>query len=337
MLCSDCYFTEHSLRAATLRDLKREFQDSQIEEIISSCTDDDPSKRPSSFTLLEMAAKGLAQITSQPFPERFLPNSYGEKRYLFQAILETIDRFFTTYQAVKSHRIKETTSRLRLLIDDWPGGKANILQALDLDKSPHLALILEDLDRAKALIRLSHKESKGSWGTCGFTPLHIACREAYADVVECWLEHGYEVDAQDDKGRSALHWTVFAGSPTLCDMLLEAKAKTDLADSEGATALHRAAESEDITILVKILDKGAEINAKDKEGATPLHRAAAAGRERAVRTLLQKDADPFAVDKDGFTPQQSANVNGFRAVGDLLRMMPQVAREPSHDDKVERR
>lgn len=311
-----------------MRDLKRNFKDPEFEDVISKCTDDGSSKRPSSFTLIELAASRLSQITNQPSrnAKQFLPNTYGQSRYLFQAILETLDRFFTTYQAAKSHRIHETASRLRLLIDDSGDSETNTLKALNLDTSPHLALILGDLDKAKNLIRSGHTASTGSWETCGFSSLHIGCREAYSDVVECWLKCSLEVDAQDDRGRTALHWAVLSGSEAICDMLLQANAGLDIADNEGATAMHKAAEREDVQILQKMLDRGANVEAKDKEGATPLHRASSNGWDKAVHALLQSGADPFVVDKEGFTPEQSAYANGFRELGDLLSLRRPAAK-----------
>ena len=293
--------------------------------MISCCIEDDPFKRPSSLTLLEIAAKRLAEITRQPFLTNLLPNNYGESNYLFQAVLETMDHFFNIYLAVRVHRVRKVAMRLKLLINDWHKGETDLFQALHLWESPHLALIIGDLERAKNLIRTGHVDSARHRETCGFTPLHIACREAYDDVVECWIEKHHPLDGKDDKGRTALHWAVLANSLPLCEMLLRATADTDLCDDEGSTALHKAADSGNTGILLALLDNGASIEAKDKENATALHRAAASGKESAVRLLLQRLADPTAVDKEGFTPEQSAITNGFRALKECFRTEPKTA------------
>ena len=303
---------------ATLCDLKREFEDDELDTLIRRCTSDDASKRPSTFTLLEIATKRLAEITSQPYTSQFLPNDYKERNYLFQAVLETLDRLFVTYRAAKSLLISEAAYRLRLLVSDWEKGENDILQCLNLGTSPHLALILGDLDKVKILIRQGHKGSEGRWGMCGFTPLHIACREIYQDVVECWLAKKYEVNDQDDKGRSALHWTVIAGSLALCNALLQAGIDTELQDVERSTALFRAAEIGNTEIILALLNAGANIKAENIENATPLHGAAANGNTEAVRLLLHRGANPFATNKEGFLPAQSASVNGYGTTGLLL-------------------
>ena len=313
--------------SATLRDLKREFEDDELDGLIRRCTSDEASKRPSTFTLLEIATERFAHITSQPFTSQLLPNSYAERNYLFQAVLETLDRLFITYRAAKSLLISEAALRLKLLVNDWEKGENDVLQCLNLRTSPHLALILGDLDKVKELIRQGHKGSKGLWGTCGFTPLHIACREDYQDVVECWLANRYEVNDQDDKGRSALHWVVIAGSLPLCNALLRAGIDTELQDVELSTALYRASEIGNTEIILALLNAGAKIGPKNIENATPLHGAAANGNTDSVRLLIDRGADPFATNKEGFLPAQSAFVNGYETTGRLLRVITLSAEE----------
>lgn len=269
-------------------------------------------------------------MTGQPLSSRLLPNDYGERNYLCQAVLETLDRLFISYRAVKSLPTSEAASRLKLLVNDWEKGENDILQNLNLETSPHLALILGDLEKVKILIRQGHKDSKGLWNTCGFTPLHIACREVYHDVVECWLAQNYEVNTQDDRGRSALHWVVIAGSLTLCNALLRAGADTELQDVEGSTALHRASEIGNTDIILALLNGGAKVGAKNIEDASPLHGAAANGKISSVQLLLNRGADPLATDKEGFSPAQSAFVNGYQTLGDLLRCFSRSAEESSH-------
>ena len=310
--------------------MKRGFEDGELDNLIRRCTSDDAWKRPSTFTLLEIATIRLAQITNQPDIPQFLQNSYGEQNYLFQVVLETLDRLFIAYRAVKSLSIKEAALRLKLLVSDWEKGENDILQCLGLRTSPHLALILGDLDNVKALLRQGYKDSKGVWGTCGFTPLHIACREVYQDVVECWLANEYEVNDQDDRGLSALHWAVYAHSIPLCNALLQAGIDTELQDVELSTALHRASEIGNEGIILALLTAGANIGSKNIEDATPLHGAAANGKSDAVRLLLDRGADPLAKNKEGFLPAQSAFINGYEGTGRLLHDITRSAEESSH-------
>ena len=274
--------------------------------------------RPSSFTLLEIAAKRLSDITGETLKDQFLPSSYGESVYLFQAVLDTLDRLFITYHAVTNLPIEDAAKRLRLLIADWDKGEDDILQRLNLESSPEFALIFGDVEKAKTLIRKGQRGFGHHWDCRGFTPLHIACREAHQDIVECWLEQNYPIDDQDDKGRSALHWAVTVGSLVLCQKLLQAGASTEIRDIEGSAPLHRAAESGHIMIIYALLDKNANIESTDQENATPLHIAAANGKRESVDVLLERGADRFAVDMEGVSPAQKASVNGFKDLGQYL-------------------
>ena len=286
---------------------------------MSRCTNENPSLRPSSFTLLEIAAKRLSDITGETLKDQFLPNSYGERVYLFQAVLDTLDRLFITYRAVTNLPIQDAAKRLGLLVADWHKGKEDILRRLNLESSPEFALIFGDVEKAKTLIRTGQRFSRCHWDSRGFTPLHIACRELYQDVIECWLEQNYPIDDQDDKGRSALHWAVIAGSLVLCQKLLQAGASTAVRDIEGSAPLHRAAESGHTEIIYALLDKNANIEVMNQENATPLHIAAANGKRESVDVLLERGADRFAVDMEGFSPAQRASVNGFEVLGQYLR------------------
>ena len=293
--------------------------DDEFNQLVSRCTEENPSLRPSSFTLLEIAAKRLSDITGQTLRGRFLPSSYGQNIYLFQAVLESLNRFFITYLSVTNLPMGEAVKRLRLLVADWNKGEADILRRLDLEESPQFALIFGNVEKAKTLLKLGHQGSRGNWNSRGFTPLHIACREVHQDIVQCWLEQNYTVNDEDDKGRSALHWAVIVGSLVLCRKLLQAGASTEVSDIEGSTALHRAAENGHTEIIRALLGQNASIEAKDVENATPLHRAAATGKKESVDLLLERGADRFAIDMEGFSPAQRASANGFEVLGQYLR------------------
>ena len=269
--------------------------------------------------MLEIAARRLSDITRQNLKDRFLPRSYGQSVYLFQAILESLNRLFISYLAVTNLAMAEAAKRLRLLIADWNKGEANILQRLDLETSPVFALTVGDVEKAKTLIKRGQKGFRRHWDSRGFTPLHIACREVHQDVVKCWLEQNNPVNDQDYGGRSALHWAVIVGSLVLCQKLLQAGASTEVQDIEGSVALHRAAESGHTNIICALLGKNANIEATNRKNATPLHIAAATGNEKVVELLLERGANRFAIDMEGFSLAQRASANGFEALSQYLR------------------
>jgi ankyrin repeat protein len=59
------------------------------------------------------------------------------------------------------------------------------------------------------------------------TPLLLACRQGFADVVKALLARGANADATDDYGSSAITLAAEGGFPQIASMLFS-KAKTGL-------------------------------------------------------------------------------------------------------------
>jgi ankyrin repeat protein len=99
------------------------------------------------------------------------------------------------------------------------------------------------------------------------------------DMTSYLLKKGADINAADDKGRTALHHA----------MLMHA------VWSDGKSVVSKRKP-----ILELLLANGATLEARDKEGNTPLH-AAAHGTLEALQTLLDKGADVTATTADGST------------------------------------
>ena len=98
--------------------------------------------------------------------------------------------------------------------------------------------------------------------------IHQATREGLIEIVEEMVEQGYNVNAQDDDGRTPLHI---------------------------AAALNH---NIDMRVLIGL---GADINAQDKQGRTPMMYAAADGKSDAVVLLVSELADVDIQDVEGMT------------------------------------
>ena len=169
------------------------------------------------------------------------------------------------------------------------------------------------------------------------TPLMIAAQKGHVSVATFLIEHGANVDLQDENGNTALHHTLY-GSDVSCEILscltgsgadvngvnkvkhtpLMIAAKrghlnaltllikhgahdVDLQDSDGYTALHYAVYSSDISceILSCLIGIGADVNARTNNGVTPLMIAAEEGHINAVTSLVKCGANVHLHDKDG--------------------------------------
>ena len=114
------------------------------------------------------------------------------------------------------------------------------------------------------------------------TALHAVVRAAmkgrpWKDVTEMLLKCNSDPNAQNGRGRTALHMTVYETDfyESDCDIrlefttrILEAHPDVDIQDFQGMTVLQRAASVGDETIAQLRLDKGANFNLADKRDET---------------------------------------------------------------------
>ena len=131
------------------------------------------------------------------------------------------------------------------------------------------------------------------------------------------------IDAQDDQGRTPLHWAAINEHLEVVDVLLNNGASTQVIDNDGNPAevvirnseirkkirkareqalfnpkLIKAAKEGDIN-KVKELVQQANINAQDNQGRTPLHWAAMNEHPEVVDVLLDNGASTQVIDNDG--------------------------------------
>ena len=93
--------------------------------------------------------------------------------------------------------------------------------------------INESMDEHQVRLLLQQK----AWGN---TPLLLACKtanfEAAKKLISLHTEYKIDVNAQDDRNMSALHWACFYKDETVIQQLLEAGAKTDIQNNYYQTA-----------------------------------------------------------------------------------------------------
>jgi ankyrin repeat protein len=177
-----------------------------------------------------------------------------------------------------------------------------------------------------------------------------------APAVAMLLDRGGKIDAQDNRGRTALYRAAAEGkteamrlllarkanpnqraidgsSPLLAaitfgrvdamNLLLASGSDVDLPDAQGTTPLALAAEGiaympNNAPLVRALLEKDAKADEQDARGRTPLHRAAAEGKNEAIELLLDKKVNPNAKSSMGATPLQEAVTYGHQATVQLL-------------------
>jgi len=143
-----------------------------------------------------------------------------------------------------------------------------------LSKSP-------DLVRARAKHDYLVK-SIPHWLYSGDTPLHLASAGLQIDSARLLVEHGADVNAQNRRGATPLHyacdprpksggvWNPEAQA-ALIELLIRSGANVDRADKGGAVPLHRAVRARSASAVRSLLENGARVDVRlGKRGSWPM-------------------------------------------------------------------
>lgn len=137
--------------------------------------------------------------------------------------------------------------------------------------------------------------------------------------VRYLLEHGADIDTQDDEGYTPLLTAVKTRYTELTRFLIQQGADVNRADRDGWTPLMYAAWRDSPEIVGMLLAKGAKIEAANQQGLTPLCIAAQHGRSGAAAALLEAGANvDIVVGGGGYTPLMLALVGGWDDVAAKL-------------------
>jgi hypothetical protein len=154
-----------------------------------------------------------------------------------------------------------------------------------------------------------------------WTPLHSACVQNNVATVKKLLELSCEINAKNDKGQTALHLAIYAGSSEIVKILLASPLGADVTVAtinELDTPLHMACEGGYRSIAYALLDAGADFDVPNKMERTPLHLAALCGRADIGSMLLRAGANANAVDIHGWNARQLAELRGHREFQELI-------------------
>uniref|UniRef100_S4RC65 Uncharacterized protein n=1 Tax=Petromyzon marinus TaxID=7757 RepID=S4RC65_PETMA len=104
----------------------------------------------------------------------------------------------------------------------------------------------------------------------GLTCLHLSVLLAKRDVMDCVLELGADINAQElSSGRSALHLAVEAGDAMMAAALLRRGADPNARTRADCTPLHVAAGRGDARLAAVLVRHGADVEQENWEHETP--------------------------------------------------------------------
>jgi palmitoyltransferase len=89
----------------------------------------------------------------------------------------------------------------------------------------------------------------------GYTSLHAAAQFNQPGILEfCKFYTNINLDFEDSKGRTALHWAVYKENPVVIEWLLENGANPCIQDIYGETAMHIAAKKNKCKAISALID-----------------------------------------------------------------------------------
>ena len=202
--------------------------------------------------------------------------------------------------------------------------------------------LLESGDIAEIEAAIQKGQNIEQENSYGETPLFVAIRRGYPEIVRLLLRALANPRHRTDKNMTVLHYALFAlakGRPLgkmveiVNLLLLNDMSLVNVQDQDGNTPLHYFAllysdreirrqmqgDLKDIPRLFGVLlHAGADPDIQDKDGYTVLHNAVLGADEEIALLLVQAGADVDAVNNEGATPLCFASGMGLPKVASAL-------------------
>eukprot|EP00397_Hematodinium_sp_SG-2012_P010644 GEMP01010765.1.p1 GENE.GEMP01010765.1~~GEMP01010765.1.p1 ORF type:complete len:714 (+),score=138.84 GEMP01010765.1:138-2279(+) len=156
--------------------------------------------------------------------------------------------------------------------------------------------LVEEMNNIESAFNWPYGEQEQSWDATGEgkTPLHLAARFGYEAIMILLTQRGAYVDAQDDRGRTAVWWAAAKGRVECLRRLVRSYAHLDTPDGEGNTPLMWAVRLSQIEAVGVLLDFGANVNYHNPKAPkkAPLEWAIRYSNEKMVHALRADGAVP---------------------------------------------
>ncbi len=133
-----------------------------------------------------------------------------------------------------------------------------------------------------------------------------AARQGNTDMLGAFIEAGYDLNVQDDKGYSGLILAAYHGHQPAVEQLLAAGADPCAQDARGNTALMGAIFKGELAIARRLVNADCSPDLRNHSGQTAAMYAALFQREDILRALADKGADLQAQDALGNDVQSLA-------------------------------
>ncbi|XP_001604063.1 ankyrin-3 [Nasonia vitripennis] len=205
---------------------------------------------------------------------------------------------------IKRSQILETLLRYKPHVNIYDNnGKTVLHYVAEIDKP-----FGDDKKAEVATVLLDNGADVNARNKTGLTPLHIALKKGYVDLVEVLLKYNVDPNiAEYENFCTALHLATFNDflapkSEEIVSALISKGADVDRRQLDGKTSLHIAASTRFSTSrLIPLLEVDCDIDCQDSKGKTALHMACLNRNPDNVQNLLRHGADFNITDRYGRT------------------------------------
>lgn len=129
--------------------------------------------------------------------------------------------------------------------------------------------------------------------------LEYARKCAGASIKDIVKDGNVDLNAKDETGFTAVHWSCKAADISSVSILLDNGANPDLLDANGLAPIHHAAQRKFTETMATLVSHGADINIQTaKSKMTALHFSANVQDKKAIKLLLFNGADPSIKDEN---------------------------------------
>ena len=120
----------------------------------------------------------------------------------------------------------------------------------------------------------------------GETPLIVATKSVFSDIVECLGRHGADVNCQTEDGDTPIQLAVRNGDVDLVTRMFRLGADVNVPNSRGNTALHTAVYGDNELLIRQMVQHGADRSIRNSTGYTPFDLAVRLNSKEAIRRAL---------------------------------------------------